>query len=57
MGIQISCFDSRADHNEIAQYFGLSHRGSISHPLSRIRKELSLAFGVMKLIELKNAYI
>ncbi|MBV1907672.1 MAG: transposase [Kangiellaceae bacterium] len=32
---------SRADHNEIAHYFGLSHRGSISHPLSRIRKEIA----------------
>jgi putative transposase len=32
---------SRADHNEIAHYFGLSHRGSISHPLSRIRKEIT----------------
>jgi len=32
---------SRADHNEIANYFVLSHRGSISHSLSRIRKEIA----------------
>jgi len=32
---------SQADHNEIAKYFGLTHRGSISSPLSRIRKEIS----------------
>jgi hypothetical protein len=32
---------SRADHNSIANYFGLSHRGSISHPLSRIKKEIA----------------
>jgi len=32
---------TRADHNAIANYFGLSHRGSISHPLSRIRKEMA----------------
>ena len=31
---------SRAEHLEIAHYFGLSHRGSISHPLTRIRKEI-----------------
>lgn len=32
---------SQADHNEIAKYFGLTHRGSISQPLNRIRKEIS----------------
>ena len=32
---------SQADHKTIANYFGLAHRGSISHPLSRIRKELA----------------
>ena len=32
---------SQADHNEIAKYFGLTHRGSISSPLSHIRKEIS----------------
>jgi len=29
---------SQADHNKIARHFSLSHRRSISHPLSRIRK-------------------
>ncbi len=32
---------SRADHNEIATYFGLAHRGSISHPLNRVKKEIN----------------
>ena len=32
---------SQADHNEIATYFGLTHRGSVSQPLNRIRKEIS----------------
>jgi len=32
---------SQADHNEIAKYFGLTHRGSISQPLNRIRKEIN----------------
>ncbi|PHS17093.1 MAG: hypothetical protein COA86_10575 [Kangiella sp.] len=32
---------SHADHNEIAKYFGLTHRGSISPTLSRIRKEIA----------------
>jgi len=31
---------SRADHNEIAKYFSLAHRVSISHSLNRIRKEI-----------------
>ena len=28
------------DHNSIAEYFGLSHRGSISNTLNRVRKEI-----------------
>ena len=32
---------SCADHSEIAAYFGLSHRGSISHSLNRIKKEMA----------------
>lgn len=32
---------SQADHSEIAKYFGLSHRGSVSHSLNRIRKEIN----------------
>jgi len=32
---------SQADHSEIARYFGLTHRGSVSSPLSRIRKEIN----------------
>lgn len=30
----------QADHNEISNYFGLTHRGSISPTLSRMRKEI-----------------
>jgi len=29
------------DHSSIAEYFGLSHRGSISNTLTRVRKEVS----------------
>jgi len=32
---------SKASHNEIAKYFGLTHRGSISPSLTRIRKEIN----------------
>jgi len=32
---------SQAGHNEIAKHFGLTHRGSISAPITRIRKELN----------------
>ena len=28
------------DHNSIAEYFGVSHRGSVSNTLSRVRKEV-----------------
>lgn len=44
---------SRADHNQIATYFGLAHGGSISHSLSRIRKEIAegLWSKEMKLVE------
>ena len=31
---------SRAKHKEIAKYFGLSHVGSVSHPITRIRNEV-----------------
>jgi len=49
---------SRADHKTIANYFGLSHRGSISHLLSRIRNEIAegLWLDAIKGIE-KNLYI
>ncbi len=49
---------SRADHKTIANYFGLSHRGSISYPLSRIRNEIAegLWLDAIKGIE-KNLYI
>jgi len=32
---------SNGDHNEIAKYFGLTHRGSISVSLTRIRQEIT----------------
>lgn len=32
---------SQASHNEIAKYFGFTHRGSISAPITRIRKEIN----------------
>jgi len=31
---------SQASHKDIAVHFNLSHVGSVSHPLSRIRKEI-----------------
>jgi hypothetical protein len=31
---------SHANHNKIAKYFGITHRGSISATLSSIRKEI-----------------
>jgi len=32
---------SQASHKEIAEYFALSHVGSVSYPLTRIRREVS----------------
>jgi len=44
----------QADHNEIAKYFGLNHRGSISHPLNRIRKEIKEEGWVQDILQLEK---
>ncbi len=45
---------SQADHNEIAKYFGLTHRGSVSQPLNRIRNEISLGQWEKEINQLEN---
>ena len=45
---------SLANHNEIADYFGLLHRGSVSQPLSRIRRELKEGKWALEIKRLEN---
>jgi len=45
---------SQADHNEIAKYFRLNHRGSVSYPLNRIRKEIREGGWVQDILRLEK---